>query len=130
ADSETLLEKLVAAARELAESRPGVGAIAGAAGRVLAAADGNRHLELEELRRLIAEEGEAVMDGRRRAAAAIAIQLGERLKGAVVVTHSASATVREALLHTPPARVVCTVSHPVEEGRAFAEELRGEGLEV
>jgi ribose 1,5-bisphosphate isomerase len=46
------------------------------------------------------------------------------------MTHSASATVREALLHTPPTRVICTVSEPVEEGRAFAEELRSQGLNV
>jgi translation initiation factor 2B subunit (eIF-2B alpha/beta/delta family) len=38
--------------------------------------------------------------------------------------------VREALVHTPPARAICTVSEPVGEGRAFAEELRGEGLNV
>ena len=37
---------------------------------------------------------------------------------------------REALVHTPPARAICTVSEPVGEGRAFAEELRGEGLNV
>jgi hypothetical protein len=47
-----------------------------------------------------------------------------------VVTHSASATVREAVLHTPPKLLVCTVSHPVEEGRAFAAELRASGLAV
>jgi translation initiation factor eIF-2B subunit delta len=48
----------------------------------------------------------------------------------VIVTHSASATVREALLHTPPARAICTVSEPIGEGRAFAEELRAEALNV
>ena len=42
-----------------------------------------------------------------------------------MLTHSASATVHEALLHTPPTRAICTVSEPVGEGRAFAEELRG-----
>ena len=67
---------------------------------------------------------------RRRAAASIAIQLRERLEGALVVTHSASATVREAVLHTPPRRLLCTVSYPVEEGRAFADELRASGLAV
>ena len=46
------------------------------------------------------------------------------------MTHSASATVRAAVLHTPPKRLVCTVSHPVEEGRAFADELRASGLAV
>src|SRR5439155_3106805 len=81
-------------------------------------------------RKLIEEEGHAILEGRRRAAASIAIQLQERLQEATVGTHSASATVREALLHTPPARVICTVSEPVGEGRAFADELRGEGLNV
>jgi translation initiation factor 2B subunit (eIF-2B alpha/beta/delta family) len=127
---ESLLDRLIDAARQLAESRPGVGAIAGAAGRVLAAANGQRHLELEDLRRLITEEGNAVLDGRVRAAASIAIQLNARLTGAVVVTHSASATVREALLHTPPKHVYCTVSEPIGEGRPFAEDLRSEGLDV
>jgi translation initiation factor 2B subunit (eIF-2B alpha/beta/delta family) len=120
----------VDAARQLAESRPGVGAIAGAAGRVLAAADGWRHLEPSELRRLITEEGNAILDGRLRAAASIAIQLNERLTGAVVSTHSASATVREALLHTPPRHVYCTVSEPIGEGRPFSDDLRSEGLDV
>jgi ribose 1,5-bisphosphate isomerase len=128
--SEALMGELVDAGRRLAESRPGVGAIAGATGRVLAAANAHRHLDLTELRRLISEEAEGILEGRRRAAASIAIQLQERLQDAVVVTHSASATVREALVHTPPARAICTVSEPVGEGRAFVKELQGEGLNV
>jgi ribose 1,5-bisphosphate isomerase len=128
--SDELIERLVTSARQLAESRPGVGAIAGATGRVLAAASAHRHLELDEFRRLIGEEAEGILEGRRRAGASIAIQLHDRLKDAVVLTHSASATVREALVHTSPARAICTVSEPIGEGRAFAEELRGEGLTV
>ena len=46
------------------------------------------------------------------------------------MTHSASATVHEALLHASPKRAICTVSEPVGEGRAFAEELRTHGLDV
>ena len=128
--SDALLEALIAAGRELSESRPGVGAIAGASGRVLAAASANRHLDVDELRRLIGEEANGILESRMRAAASIAIQLQDRLKDAVVLTHSASATVREALIHTPPARAICTVSEPVGEGRAFADDLRGEGLNV
>ena len=128
--SEALLEALVGAARELSESRPGVGAIAGASGRVLAAASAHRHIDVDELRRLIDEEGKGILDGRIRAAASIATQLSSHLEDGVVLTHSASGTVREALVHTPPARAICTVSQPVEEGRAFAEDLRGEGLNV
>jgi translation initiation factor 2B subunit (eIF-2B alpha/beta/delta family) len=127
---EELLEKLVAAARELAGSRPGVGAVAGAVGRLLAAANRQAQLDLEQLRRLVREEAEALVDGRRRAAASIAIQLQDRLSDAVVLTHSASATVREALTYTPPERVICTVSSPQAEGRPFAAELRQAGLEV
>jgi translation initiation factor 2B subunit (eIF-2B alpha/beta/delta family) len=130
ASAEELLAKLADAGRELAASRPGVGGVAGAVGRLLAAANRQTQLELEQLRRLVHEEAEALVNGRLRAAASIAIQLQERLKDAVVLTHSASATVREALLHTPPARVICTVSGPQEEGRPFAEELREAGLEV
>jgi translation initiation factor 2B subunit (eIF-2B alpha/beta/delta family) len=127
---EALVDQLISSARELAESRPRIGAIPGAAGRVLAAANGWRHLDLDDFRQLIREEGQAVLDGRIRAAASIAIHLSEQLDGAVAATHSASATVREALLHTPPNRVICTVSEPVGEGRAFAEGLRDEGLDV
>ena len=129
-NSEALVDGLIDAGRKLAESRPGVGAIAGATGRVLAAASAHRFLDVEELRRLIGEEGEALLDGRRRAAVSIAIQLQDQLRDSVVATHSASATVREAFLHTPPARAICTVSEPIGEGRAFADELRAEGLSV
>jgi ribose 1,5-bisphosphate isomerase len=128
--SEELLTSLVSAGRELAESRPGVGAVAGAVGRVLAAASGNVQLEVDQLRQLVREEAESLVDGRRRAAAVIAIQLRERLEDAVVLTHSASATVREALILTPPERVICTVSSPQDEGRLFSEELREAGIEV
>lgn len=128
--SAELLEHLVAAGRELALSRPGVGAVAGAVGRLLAATAAHAQLETDDLRRLVQEEADALVDGRRRAAASIAIQLRDRLEDAVVLTHSASATVREALLHSPPARVICTVSSPQDEGRAFAQELVEEGLDV
>jgi len=97
---------------------------------LLAATAANAQLEVADLQRLVGEEAESLVDGRRRAGASIAIQLRERLEDAVVLTHSASATVREALLHTPPGKVVCTVSSPQDEGRAFAEELRANGLEV
>jgi translation initiation factor 2B subunit (eIF-2B alpha/beta/delta family) len=128
--SEELLASLIVAGRQLAESRPGVGAVAGAVGRVLAAATRNAQLDVEQLRRLVREEAESLVNGRRRAAASIAIQLRDRLEDAVVLTHSASATVREALLRGSPDRVICTVSSPQDEGRAFSEDLRAEGLEV
>jgi translation initiation factor 2B subunit (eIF-2B alpha/beta/delta family) len=130
ASTEELLDRLVAAGRELAGSRPGVGAVAGAVGRLLAAAHGQEHLPPDELRRLFQEEARGLVASRDRAAASIAIQLRERLSDAFVLTHSASATVREALLHTPPEQVVCTVSAPYEEGRAFSEDLRAAGLQV
>src|SRR5450759_5797176 len=47
-----------------------------------------------------------------------------------VMTHSASATVREALTHTPPAHVICTISEPGSEGRRLAAELKACGIEV
>jgi translation initiation factor 2B subunit (eIF-2B alpha/beta/delta family) len=130
ASGEELLSRLVVAGRELADSRPGVGAIAGAVGRLLAAASAHAQLDVADLQQLVGEEAQSLVNGRERAGASIAIQLRERLEDAVVLTHSASATVREALLRTPPANVICTVSSPQEEGRAFAEELRSNGLEV
>lgn len=127
---EELLERLIDAGRALAASRPAVGAITGAVGRLLAVARTGAHLGDDEMCRMLHDEANALIAGRDRAGRSIAIQLRERLTDALVVTHSASATVREALLYTPPAKVVCTVSSPFDEGRAFADELRGEGLEV
>src|SRR5206468_7471531 len=98
-------------------------------GRVLAAAHREAHLEPEQLRQMVREEAQSLIDGAGRAAASIAIQLQERLNDAVVLTHSASATVREGLLRTPPARVICTISSPQEEGRLSAEGLREAGLQ-
>jgi translation initiation factor 2B subunit (eIF-2B alpha/beta/delta family) len=129
ADScEALLALLQDAGRQLATSRPGVGAVAGAVGRVLAAAGHETHLELDDLRRVIREEAQALDDARRRAAASITIQLRDRLNGATVITHSASGTVREAFEQSEPAKVLCTVSEPVGEGRAFTDDLREAGL--
>jgi translation initiation factor 2B subunit (eIF-2B alpha/beta/delta family) len=125
-----LLEGLREAGRQLAGVRPGVGAVAGAVGRVLAAAGHESHLDLDDLRRVIQEEAQALDDARRRAAASITIQLRERLDGATVLTHSASGTVREAFQQTKPAKVICTVSEPVGEGRAFADEWRDAGFDV
>jgi len=128
--SEELLDRLLDVGRELAASRPGVGAVEGAVGRVVAAAARHTHLSVDELRRLIEEETRSLTHARIRAAASIAIQLRDRLTDALVLTHSASATVREALVHSPPEHVVCTVSSPLGEGRAFAEDLRSAGLSV
>jgi translation initiation factor 2B subunit (eIF-2B alpha/beta/delta family) len=105
-------------ARELVRARPAMGAIAGALGRLLAS---GRTPEQ------IVDEARALVEARERAAKAIAVLLGPYIQG-VVMTHSASATVKEALFHTPPHRVVCTVSDPGGEGRELAEELRAEGL--
>ena len=130
ASSEELLERLDAAGRELAATRRAMGGIAGAVGRVLAAAHHSAHLEPDELSRLVQEEVQGLVASRDRAAASIAIQLAAMLADATVLTHSASATVREAVLHAPPERVLCTVSAPFEEGREFSAELRSSGLEV
>jgi translation initiation factor 2B subunit (eIF-2B alpha/beta/delta family) len=106
-------------ARQLVRSRPAFGSIAGALGRVLVAGRTPEQL---------IEEANAVLSGRERAAAAIAVMLAEEIEGKVVMTHSASATARAALMHGNPARVVCTVSEPVGEGRGFSEELAEAGL--
>jgi translation initiation factor 2B subunit (eIF-2B alpha/beta/delta family) len=106
--------------RALVAARPEIGAISGAVGRVLAAARSPEQ---------IAEEAAALVALRDRAATSISVLLSPELQG-TVMTHSASATVREALVHTPPDRVVCTVSEPEGEGRPFAEDLESEGLTV
>jgi translation initiation factor 2B subunit (eIF-2B alpha/beta/delta family) len=106
-------------ARELVQARPALGSIAGALGRVLVAGRTPEQL---------VEEANAVLAGRERAAATIAVIVSQDLAGKVVMTHSASATAREALIHAEVDRVVCTVSDPVGEGRAFSEELSASGL--
>jgi translation initiation factor 2B subunit (eIF-2B alpha/beta/delta family) len=108
------------AGRALAEARPAMGAVAGAVGRVLAAG---------KTPEILVQEAHALIERRDRSANSIAVLLRPYL-GGTVMTHSASATVREALLHAPPARVVCTVSEPQGEGRPFADDLTEHGLTV
>ncbi|HEX7255294.1 MAG TPA: hypothetical protein VF236_05140 [Gaiellaceae bacterium] len=127
---EDLLEELRRAGRRIAAARPGVGAIAGAVGRVLASGRYESHLEPDALRQVVREEAQALTDGRIRAPASIAIQLRNRIAGATVLTHSNSATVREALSHEKPLKVFCTVSSPVEEGRTLAAELVEGGIDA
>lgn len=110
----------LALGRALAAARPAMGAIANAVGRVLASARTPEQ---------VVYEAHALLEGHERAPRAIAVLVNPHLNG-TVMTHSASATVREALLHSPPDRVVCTTSEPGGEGRAFADELRAEGLTV
>jgi translation initiation factor 2B subunit (eIF-2B alpha/beta/delta family) len=107
-------EDPIALAQRIVRSRPAMGAIAGALGRVLVSGRSDEQ---------ILEEARAVIEGRERAGKAIAVLLSPHIKG-TVMTHSCSATVREAIEHTPPDRVVCTVSSPGEEGRELAEALR------
>ena len=110
----------VEVARAMVAARPAMGAITGALGRVLAAGKSPEQM---------VEEAHALVAARERAARAIAVQLHPYLDGAgAVMTHSNSATVAEALIHSPPARVVCTVSEPGEEGRELEEGLRAQGL--
>jgi translation initiation factor 2B subunit (eIF-2B alpha/beta/delta family) len=129
ADStDEFLERLLEASRGLASARPSMGAITHAVGRLVASAHTASHLPPDQLRRLVSEEANALIAGRDRAAASIAVHLSPRLADATVLTHSASATVREAVVHGSPARVLCTVSAPVEEGLTFAADLRNEGV--
>jgi translation initiation factor 2B subunit (eIF-2B alpha/beta/delta family) len=107
-------------ARAMVAARPAMGAIPGALGRVLAAGRSPEQ---------VVEEAHALVAARERASKAIAVLLQPYLDGVgVVMTHSNSATVREALVHTPPDRVVCTVADPVGEGRELEIELRAAGL--
>jgi translation initiation factor 2B subunit (eIF-2B alpha/beta/delta family) len=108
----------LALGRAFVAARPAMGAIANAVGRALAPA--------RTPEQVVYEAG-ALIEGHERAPRAIAVLVQPRLTG-TVMTHSASATVREAVLHSPPDRVVCTVSEPGEEGRSFADELRAEGV--
>lgn len=128
--ADELLGRLLDAGRELARARPAMGGITHAVARLLASAQTAANLPPDQLQRLVEEEANGLIASRDRAAASIAVHLGSTLDDAMVLTHSASATVREAVLHTPPAHVFCTVSAPFEEGRALAEDLASQGLEV
>ncbi len=75
------------------------------------------------------EQARALIERRDHAVRTIAVLARPMLDG-IVMTHSASATVREAFLQAQPQRIVCTVSEPGEEGRPFSEELAAEGLAV
>jgi translation initiation factor 2B subunit (eIF-2B alpha/beta/delta family) len=130
ASTAELLERLLDAGRRLAAARPAMGAVTHAVARLVASAHTASHLPPDELQRLVTEEASGLIASRDRAAASIAIHLAPSLPDAMVLTHSASATVREAVLHTPPAHLFCTVSAPFEEGRALAEDLRAEGIDV
>jgi translation initiation factor 2B subunit (eIF-2B alpha/beta/delta family) len=112
-------EDPVEVARLLASARISLGAIAGAVGRVLTAGTPAQ----------VVAEAEAIIDSRYRAAKIIAVMLAPEISG-TVMTHSASGTVHEALAHTPPQRVFCTVSEPGGEGRRLAAELRAAGIDV
>ena len=108
------------AGRALALARPSIAAVAGAVGRVIAAGKAQEQ---------ILEQSRALLERRDRAAHSIAVLLRPDL-GGTVMTFSASATARQALVHAGPSRVVCTVTEPHGEGRGLAEELQGEGLAV
>lgn len=112
-------EDPVEVARILASTRISLGAIAGAVGRVLTAGTPAQ----------VVAEAEAIIGSRDRAAKAIAVMLAPEISG-TVMTHSASCTVHEALVHTPPQQVLCTISEPGGEGRGLAAELKAKGIEV
>lgn len=107
------------AGRALASARISLGAVAGAVGRVLVSGTPEQ----------MVAEARAVIGSRDRAAKAIAIMLAPDIAG-TVMTHSASGTVLEALTHTPPERVICTISEPGSEGRRLAAELKSCGIKV
>ena len=118
ADAASAGDDPIETGRRLAAVRPAIGAIAAAIGRVLVAGRTTEQL-IEECRALI--------DRRDRAATSIAVLLRPEIGGRVL-THSASATVLEALVYADPERVVCTVSTPHEEGRDFVDVLVAAGL--
>jgi translation initiation factor 2B subunit (eIF-2B alpha/beta/delta family) len=125
-----LLARLLGAGRELAAARPAISAITHAVARLVASAQSASTLPPAELQRLVGDDANALIASRDRAAASIAVHLAPVLADALVLTHSASATVREAVLRARPARVFCTVSAPGEERRSLAGDLGREGLEV
>jgi translation initiation factor 2B subunit (eIF-2B alpha/beta/delta family) len=113
-------EDPLATARTLAAARPCMGAVVGALGRVIATG--------QTPNQAIAE-ARALLGSRDRAAKAIAVLMRPSMEG-TIMTHSASATVREACLYTPPERLICTTSEPGGEGARLADELGAAGLVV
>lgn len=125
--SDELVRRVHDAGRQLAGARPAMGAITHAAARLLASAQAASHLQPDQLQRLLSEEAGSLVAGRERAAASIAVHLADDVRDATVLTHSASDTVREAVLHAPAARVLCTDS---PESRVLMKELGGEVVDV
>ncbi len=111
-----LLERLLDAGRELATARPAMGAITHAVGRVVASAQTASHLQPDELQHLVFDEANALIASRDRAAASIAVHLAPSLRDALVLTHSASATVREAVLHETASLVLVGADTVYEDG--------------
>ena len=102
----------VEAGRALAATRPSIGAIAGAVGRVLAAGRTTEQL---------LEQSRALIERRDHAGRTITVLLRPMIEG-IVMTHSASATVREArALRAAPAGHL----HGLRPGRGRPAVLRG-----
>jgi hypothetical protein len=103
-------EDPVALAQRIVRARPAMGAIAGALGRVLVSGRSDEQ---------IIEEARAVIEGRERASKAIAVLLSPHIQG-TVMTHSNSATVREAVEH----RVRTNGLHGLEPGEEGCSSWR------
>ena len=117
------VEDLLCWARTLAHARPGMGAIGSLLRHwvdnlpTVEGRDGVRGMAIRHCDRVLARADEAFEK---------TIELGRaRLSGmsGLIVTHSASSTVRHLLAAVAPGRVIAGASEPGGEGRRLASEL-------
>lgn len=120
--AEERLRRVRLAGRELAHARPAMAALAGAAGRILAATGGLDAMA-ETAQRLLQEYDQAI--------ARVSDYARAYVRG-TVMTHSLSGTVLEVFKISVPAlaQVIILEGRPLYEGRSVARGLADQGLKL
>jgi len=112
------------------DAQPAMAPLVSLGTRVLHAAD--RHGDLEDVRRAVAEEAEAFRGDLEKGTETVGRLASRELPDeGTVLTISSSSTVRATLLYGAPTRqleVICLESRPVSEGRTLAEALARRGI--
>lgn len=114
-------DDLAALARELRETRPGMGVVRNRVNRVMATAEATP----ESVLAAATDACERAVRADSEAAATAAATVGDR-----VLTLSRSGTVLDALTRVDPETVCVAESRPAREGVGVAEELAADGVDV
>lgn len=112
------------------DAQPAMAPLVSLGTRVLHAAD--RHGDLEDVRRAVAEEAEAFREALEKGTQTVGRIASRELPDVgTILTISSSSTVRATLLHDAREKrleVICLESRPVSEGRTLAKALAGHGI--